>query len=112
MNPKRNHEPNSSIYSTSIPTVLPLQTPGGVMRSIGGIALEWELQVGDVIISPSRNNIYTIIGELPGIPSDGITKVLIIHSSVGGGTFKHEIPRGRSINYPFVSDGIYTGWGW
>ena len=87
---------------------------GGVMRSIGGIALEWELQVGDVIISPSRNNIYTILGELPGIPSDGITKVLIILSSHGGKTFKHEIPGGRDWNYPFafVSDGIYTGWGW
>jgi len=82
------------------------------MRSIGRIALEWELQVGDVIISPSRNNIYTILGELPGIPSDGITKVLIIHSSHGGKTFNHEIPRGRDWNYPFVSDGIYTGWGW
>ena len=84
------------------------------MRSIGGIALEWELQVGDVIISTSRNNIYIILGELPGIPSDGITKVLIILSSHGGKTFKHEIPGGRDWNYPFafVSDGIYTGWGW
>lgn len=82
------------------------------MRSIGGIALEWELQVGDVIISPSRNNIYTIIGELPGIPSDGISRILIIHSSVDGKIFEHEVPRGRNPNYPFVSDGIYTGWGW
>lgn len=81
------------------------------MRSIGGIALEWELQVGDVIISPSRNNIYTILGELPGIPSDGITRILIIHSSHGGKIFNHEIPRGRNP-YPFVSGGIYTGWGW
>jgi hypothetical protein len=81
------------------------------MRATGGIALEWELQVGDVIFSPSRDNLYTIIGELPGIPSDGITRVLVIHSSRGG-VFKHEIPRGRNPNYPFVSDGIYTGWGW
>jgi hypothetical protein len=89
------------------------KTHGGVlMREIGSIALEWELQVGDVIVSPSRNTIYTIIGEDPGIPHHGITKILIIHSTNPGHVFKHQVPRGRAFNYPFVSDGIYTGWGW
>ncbi len=81
------------------------------MRSIGGIALEWELQAGDVILSRMRNCIYTILGELPGIPSDGISRILVVHSSFYG-IFEHEVPRGRNPNYPFVSDGIYTGWGW
>jgi hypothetical protein len=82
------------------------------MRSIGAIALERELQVGDVILSPSRNNIYTVMGELPGIPEDGVSRILMIHTSLHGKIYRHEVPRGRDPNYPFILGGTYTGWGW
>lgn len=82
------------------------------MRSIGAIALEWELQVGDVIISHTRNNIYTVLGERPGIPDDGVSRILLVYSSLLGGIFEHQVPKWRNRNYSFVLDGIYTGWGW
>lgn len=82
------------------------------MRSIGSIALEREVQVGDVILSPSRANIYTVLGELPGIPEDGVARILLIYTSLYGRIYMHEVPRGRSFNYPIVHDGTYTGWGW
>lgn len=82
------------------------------MRSIGAIALEWEVQVGDVILSPSRANIYTVLGELPGIPEDGVSRILILHTSFYGRIYMHEVPRGRNPNYPLVLDGTYAGWGW
>lgn len=82
------------------------------MRSIGAIALERELQVGDVILSPSRANIYTVLGELPGIPEDGVSRILIIHTSLGGKIFEHQVPRGRSFNYPLFFGATYAGWGW
>ena len=77
------------------------------MREIGSVALESELQVGDVILSQSRNTIYTIVGELPGIPGDGVSKILLIHSSRPGTVFKHEVPMRRCENYSYVTDGTY-----
>lgn len=82
------------------------------MRSIGAIALEREVQVGDVILSPSRNNIYTVLGELPGIPEDGVSRILILHASLSGKIFEHQVPRGRNPNYPLFFGATYAGWGW
>jgi hypothetical protein len=82
------------------------------MRSIGSEALECELQVGDVIACLHQNTIYTIVGEEPGIPKDGILKIFLVHSSLLGRVYRHHVPVSRVINYQFVTNGVYTGWGW
>ena len=75
------------------------------MRIIGSPSLEWELQVGD-IISSRRYGVYVVLGEKILDNKDYFHRVLIL--SNGGKIFEHWIPKGRSFDYPFVSDGIYS----
>jgi hypothetical protein len=74
------------------------------MRSIGCIALEWELRQGDSIYSKMNNGIYTILGQEPH-PNHNYKHSLIV--SKNGIIFQWDVLKNRNINYPFVLDGIY-----
>lgn len=89
---------NSKVFSEPL---------SGLELKIGKIALEHEIETGDVIVSKKENNIYFVLFSEPSNDPQ-ITKIFAILSK--DGLVLHKVPKYRSENYAFVSDGVFACW--